>query len=538
MEKKGMSQNPPIVTAYVFTTLPLKEKDGLENRQIKELRGKLSPKSIDIKLYKNTDPVPREALLGPRVYLSIGGEWSEYNHLNALPLYQRRRWLHYESAADIISDYIFDCWLNSTEPLKEKKELLPTKFSSDYPLVSIFTSSYKSGEKIRKPYATLLRQTYENWEWVIIDDSGDDEKTYRESLLPLKDPRIKRFRPDRRSGYIGEVKRYAAGLCTGEILVEIDHDDELNPRCLELIVRGFKDHPECGFAYGQTSEVCVDGLAPHCYGWDFGFGWGAYWRQWIGSMNKWQNVVRVCDLNWRTIRHLVGLPNHPRAWTRDCYHQVGGHRIELSVADDYDLLVRSFLCTRFLSLPHMLYVQYRNSGGDNFTFHRNEQIQILCQELERSYHQRINERLKELDLPDLSGLPYSRIWTLPSTHPKWVNGAIVHQDEKRVGHIFVVPSGEKGKRQDELISILEEGQNSKWKNHEVVVVSGAEIPAVEAFARGAPDGAVRWWVLKDKEHPDDPVNKSSLEELLNYALLLSSCKNRIVHLPHGSTIKE
>ena len=78
---------------------------------------------------------------------------------------------------------------------------------------------------------------------------------------------------------------------------------------------------------------------------------------------------------------MVGLPNHPRAWTRECYHLVGGHREELLVSDDYDMFVRTFLCSKYVAIPDLLYIQYRNDNGDNSTFQRNYQIQILIKEL-------------------------------------------------------------------------------------------------------------------------------------------------------------
>ena len=85
---------------------------------------------------------------------------------------------------------------------------------------------------------------------------------------------MRRFRQDHRNGYIGATKRYAAGLCTGEILVEVDHDDELTPDCLEKIVHTFQKHPECGFAYGETTEVYVGSNDAQWYGWDCGCGYG------------------------------------------------------------------------------------------------------------------------------------------------------------------------------------------------------------------------------------------------------------------------
>ena len=58
-------------------------------------------------------------------------------------------------------------------------------------------------------------------------------------------------------------------------------------------------------------------------------------------------------------------------------------------ADDYDMLVRTFLSTKYVEIPDLLYIQYRNENGDNSTFLRNQQIQILVRELYSYYDQRI-----------------------------------------------------------------------------------------------------------------------------------------------------
>ena len=68
--------------------------------------------------------------------------------------------------------HVFHCWLNLLNPLTKIKTIPTTQFSSETPLVSIFTASYKSKDKILRPYHSLLNQTYTNWEWVIVDDSG------------------------------------------------------------------------------------------------------------------------------------------------------------------------------------------------------------------------------------------------------------------------------------------------------------------------------------------------------------------------------
>lgn len=80
------------------------------------------------------------------------------------------------------------------------------------PLLSLFTPAYKSGRKIQIPYNSLLTQTYQNWEWVIYDDSPPEHtETWRElSALRDRDYRIKIYKSDRNDAFIGSVK---VGIC-------------------------------------------------------------------------------------------------------------------------------------------------------------------------------------------------------------------------------------------------------------------------------------------------------------------------------------
>jgi glycosyltransferase involved in cell wall biosynthesis len=500
----------PLLTTHLFFSKN-DSWDGLE-----DMLARLAESSITVKLYEPEDAVLDINPKSPRVYVSLGTGWEPFKTLNALPIQERKRWLHYKSPEEIQPSLLFYCWLKQTEPLPENKTLSPTRFSSDHPLVSIFTASYRSKDKIQRPYRSLLNQTYSNWEWVIVDDSGDDDETYNQDLLPLDDPRVRRYRQDSRSGYIGAIKRYAAGLCTGDILVEVDHDDELTPDCLKKIVDTFQQHPESGFAYGDCSEVYIGSHHAHWYGWDCGFGYSMYYRVWVHTMNRWQNVQKHTTINGNTIRHLVGLPNHPRAWTRDFYHQIGGHREELLVADDYDLLVRSFLCTRFVAIPDLLYIQYRNENGDNSTFQRNRQIQILVNELNSYYSQRIHTRVDELGL--LDDIPYSRIWETAVDHPARKSAHIIHEQESRVSILFPIPHSSPTQEHPQLLKTLQKGIETGFTDIEVIVVG--RVPAeVEIFASIAPMGAIRWWPME----PDD-----TLETCIQYAKFCASCKEKVV----------
>lgn len=76
------------------------------------------------------------------------------------------------------------------------------------PLLSIFTPAYKSGTKIQIPYDSLLQQTYQNWEWILYDDSPPEHtETWRQlSALRDRDYRIVPIKTDRNDAFIGSVK--------------------------------------------------------------------------------------------------------------------------------------------------------------------------------------------------------------------------------------------------------------------------------------------------------------------------------------------
>ncbi|MFA9556926.1 glycosyltransferase [Evansella sp. AB-rgal1] len=503
----------PLLTIHLF----ISKQNTTE--ELEALIKRLAESHLIVKMYGPEDKLLDSHPKKPRVYVSVGEGWEEFKTLIALPLHEKKRWLHFDSLAKIEPFHLFYCWLKHTDPLPNKKTIPSTRFNSNTPLVSVFTASYKTKEKIQRPYQSLLKQTYPNWEWVIVDDSGDDDETYNKFLRPLDDSRVRRYRQDARNGYIGAIKRYAASLCTGEILVELDHDDELTPRCLEKIVHAFQEHPECGFVYGDCTEVYAESNHAHWYGWDCGFGYSTYYRVWLHEMNRWQNVQTHTTINWSTIRHLVGLPNHPRAWTKECYHLLGGHRDELLVADDYDLLVRTFLCTKYVAIPDLLYIQYRNEGGNNSTFIRNKQIQILVKQLNKYYSDRIDNRLKELDLPNQ--LPYSRVWETPENSPARKSAHIINEDNSKVSILFPIPHSDATKEHDQLFKTLQKGFASGFKEMEIVIVG--HIPeSVEAFAAKAPMGAIRWWPMELTD---------SIETCIQYAKFCSSCKEKIVVIP-------
>ena len=117
-----------------------------------------------------------------------------------------------------------------------------------------------------------------------------------------------------------------------------------------------------------------------------------------------------------TIRYIVGVPNHFRCWERNFYFEIGGHNQSQRIADDYELLVRSFLKTKFTHIECCCYAQ--RFDGNNSQYQKNEDsdgqgniddIQRRTRLISIFYDEAIHNRLEEVGLDDskwIKGDPY------------------------------------------------------------------------------------------------------------------------------------
>jgi hypothetical protein len=323
----------------------------------------------------------------PQAFITIGKR-SSFPNLIKAPFEIRKRWIHYDTVPDLTQLGIdaYNCYL---------KNVFSDQGANGDPLVSVFTSAYRTGDKIYRPFLSLKEQTYSNWEWIIIDDSDDGGETFRMlNRLAKKDHRIQVFKPWEHSGIIGKLKNWACSLGKGHILVELDHDDVLTDYALDCVVKGFRQFPEAGFLYTDCAEIFEDGTNfSYRSGWAFGY--GSYTDvEYRGRLYK---SASGGNINAKTIRHIVSCPNHIRAWRKPFYESIGGHNKELHVADDYEILVRTFLKTRMVRVPKLCYIQYVGSTTQQV---RNKDIHRHVRSIRDHYDRMIHDRLLALGCED------------------------------------------------------------------------------------------------------------------------------------------
>lgn len=346
------------------------------------------------------------------------------------------RWLHFDEVEKLPEHMpgIFNCFAIQSINFHGVSE--------QNTMVSLFTSSYKSGDYIMRPFNTLLKQTYQNWEWVILDDSNGEENWNNLKKLKALDHRIRIYRSDGNNGIIGATKNIASSLTRGAYIIELDHDDELHCEALELVKRSFDEFPDAGFCYSDFAEVMETGLENFHYGENFSLGYGSYYKGWCRLHLKWRSICVCPNINPITIRYLVSCPNHLRAWRKTAFDAMGGWNPRFHVADDFEILLRTFCNTRMVKIPYFCYIQYRNAGGNNFTFIRNAEIQKLVKVLKCYYEPKVHERLVQMGEFDHSTDGYDwekhgQAWH-HNRYEKWLSYTVHKNDDHRDNLLSVI----------------------------------------------------------------------------------------------------
>jgi glycosyltransferase involved in cell wall biosynthesis len=365
---------------------------GEDTPQLKSIKyADYEDDSLIVKHVKNDDTIDNDIIeFKPDSIISISKDYfNDYRKLCQKPIYVRNKWINLDEYESNTGEIAYNCAMHNM-------------LRADYDTtVSFFTPIYNTKDKLWKTYESVRNQTYPNWEWVIVNDSSDGGKTLKIALeIASQDHRVRvyDFR-EKSGGIIGESKYRAATLTKGRWLAELDHDDYLMPDCARYIIEASVRFPDAGFIY--TDSVELDEFHNSMtYPDGFCFGYGKYRKEY--HYGKTWDVVDSANINPKTIRHIVGVPNHIRTWRRDVYFEVGGHNRDLAIADDYELIVRTFLKTKFVRIPKLGYLQYiyHNANGRNTHDLSRADIQRRVRSIMYFYNDAINERFKELGVID------------------------------------------------------------------------------------------------------------------------------------------
>ena len=114
-----------------------------------------------------------------------------------------------------------------------------------FPKISIVMPTYNRAALIGETIRSILAQTHENWELIIIDDGSEDET--ERVISQIKDQRIKFYKAGR-IAINGKIKNIGLKKANGDLIAFIDSDDLWAETKLEKQVAALQEYPEAWFS--------------------------------------------------------------------------------------------------------------------------------------------------------------------------------------------------------------------------------------------------------------------------------------------------
>lgn len=112
--------------------------------------------------------------------------------------------------------------------------------------VSVIMPCYNDGKYIMEAIDSIVKQTYQNWELIIVDDGSDDEETKR-IINEIQNPKIKVFHTEhlRPAG----ARNYGIQKAEGTCILPVDSDDRIHEEYMEKAVKMIESNPRIGVVY-------------------------------------------------------------------------------------------------------------------------------------------------------------------------------------------------------------------------------------------------------------------------------------------------
>ncbi len=237
------------------------------------------------------------------------------------------------------------------------------------PLVSVCMPSYNHEEFVGQAIQSVLKQTYSNFELIIVDDVSADNSV--EVIKSFGDSRIRLTVMEENTGF--GAAEYMFQQAQGEFICWLDSDDMWEDTILEKYMAFFQEHEEYGACLCRPTIIdgkgCV--LMEHS----------------LCSVFSNENLQNMEKEKWFRKIYMEGnyLCSSTLCIRKEIYDKVGEFRFSYKQIHDYDYWLRFLQVTEFYIYPEKL-ARYRvHWEGDNANFSAPTPETIKRDEVEKIY---------------------------------------------------------------------------------------------------------------------------------------------------------
>lgn len=144
----------------------------------------------------------------------------------------------------------------SLTPNFEKEARLNFKYK-----FTVFTPVYNAQNTIERVHQSLLKQTFKDFEWLIINDGSSDQSDQVIQFIIKTSPITISYVNNKVNKHKIACFMEAIQIANGELLLTLDADDECVPKALEIFNEEYNSIPE----HLKSSTIAVTGLCVDQY---------------------------------------------------------------------------------------------------------------------------------------------------------------------------------------------------------------------------------------------------------------------------------
>jgi glycosyltransferase involved in cell wall biosynthesis len=197
------------------------------------------------------------------------------------------------------------------------------------PLISIVLPVYNGARFLPESLASVVAQTYPNWELICVDDTSTDATPAVLAEWAAREPRIRVIRHEVNKRLPGALNTGFAAA-RGDLLTWTSDDNHYRPHALETLAQRLRSTPALDFVYSDYALMDEDGAI---------------------------TGVSVAPAPQGLITGKEGLPSF--LYRRRVYERVGDYAADLFLAEDYDYWLRVIAAGFALEPLHETLYEYR-----------------------------------------------------------------------------------------------------------------------------------------------------------------------------------
>ncbi len=207
------------------------------------------------------------------------------------------------------------------------------------PMVSVVVPTYGRLPLLREAIASVVRQTFGDWELIVADDGSTDGT--HEYLETIDDPRVRPIRLEH--GGITSARSAGLAHARGKWVAFLDSDDLWLPGKLALQLRRLAARPTCQWSYTGYSLIDTKG-AP------------------LPERSKLLPRPVSGNILEPVLRFEISTPVQTMLARRSLIEEIGGFDQTIPFLSDYDFAVRLAARSEACALPEILTLIREHAG--------------------------------------------------------------------------------------------------------------------------------------------------------------------------------